>query len=147
MSFDQDPNEQANISGADLAIMCDEINALRAEVARLTATAPQSNAQGSDRQLLEDAALAIQFGTLEANQLLDRLHTRLGWQDGAGSASALVNMALLPRVPTDAMAEAAMLILKSPSDIRECYGEIVIDPHTPMDIWRDMIEAATKEKP
>ena len=26
--FDQDPNEQANISGADLAIMCDRITEL-----------------------------------------------------------------------------------------------------------------------
>lgn len=29
MSFDQDPGEQANISGADLAIMCDEIVTLK----------------------------------------------------------------------------------------------------------------------
>lgn len=35
MSFDQDPNEQANISGADLAIMCDEITALKIEISRL----------------------------------------------------------------------------------------------------------------
>ena len=29
MSFDQDPNEQANISGADLAIMIDELKAAK----------------------------------------------------------------------------------------------------------------------
>ena len=29
MSFDQDPNEQANISGADLATMIDEIKQLK----------------------------------------------------------------------------------------------------------------------
>lgn len=32
MSFDQDPNEQANISGADLAILVDELKALRAQL-------------------------------------------------------------------------------------------------------------------
>lgn len=32
MSFDQDPNEQANISGADLAILIDELAALRLQV-------------------------------------------------------------------------------------------------------------------
>jgi hypothetical protein len=31
MSFDQVPNEQAQISGADFAIMCDEIRQLKAE--------------------------------------------------------------------------------------------------------------------
>ena len=35
MSFDLDPGEQANISGADFAIMCDELAALRAENASL----------------------------------------------------------------------------------------------------------------
>lgn len=34
MSFDQDPNEQANISGADLAIICAEMAQLRAELAK-----------------------------------------------------------------------------------------------------------------
>lgn len=37
MSFDQDPNEQANISAADFAIMCDEMKALRAELAEANA--------------------------------------------------------------------------------------------------------------
>lgn len=31
MSFDQDPNEQANISGADLAILIDELKMALAE--------------------------------------------------------------------------------------------------------------------
>lgn len=31
MSFEQDPNEQANISGADLALMVDEIKRLKEE--------------------------------------------------------------------------------------------------------------------
>lgn len=36
MSYpEQDPNEQANISGADLAIMVDELNALKAQVNEL----------------------------------------------------------------------------------------------------------------
>lgn len=34
MSFEQDPNEQANISGADFALMVDEMNALRADAER-----------------------------------------------------------------------------------------------------------------
>ncbi len=34
MSFEQDPNEQANISGADLALMVDEMEALRADAER-----------------------------------------------------------------------------------------------------------------
>lgn len=32
MSFDQDPNEQANISGADLAILIDEIKELKRQL-------------------------------------------------------------------------------------------------------------------
>ena len=35
MSFDQDQNEQANISGADLAMMTDEIEQLQATNAEL----------------------------------------------------------------------------------------------------------------
>ena len=35
MSFDQDQNEQANISGADLAIMVDEFNLLKKTNAEL----------------------------------------------------------------------------------------------------------------
>jgi hypothetical protein len=31
MSFDQDPGEQANISAADFAIMCDELKHIRSE--------------------------------------------------------------------------------------------------------------------
>jgi hypothetical protein len=37
MSFDQDPSEQANISGADFAAMCDEMAALKDENERLRA--------------------------------------------------------------------------------------------------------------
>ena len=40
MSFDQDPSEQANISGADFALMVDEMNALRAEIEKCAATLP-----------------------------------------------------------------------------------------------------------
>jgi len=35
MSFDYDPQDQANISGSDFAQMCDEMKALRARVAEL----------------------------------------------------------------------------------------------------------------
>ncbi|MES2942957.1 MAG: hypothetical protein V4772_08840 [Pseudomonadota bacterium] len=67
MSFDQDPNEQANISGADFAIMCDEMKSLKARNVELEAifSAPR----GTDAQILKergltcDAALgAIMFG-------------------------------------------------------------------------------------
>ena len=37
MSFEQDPNESANISGADFAQMCDEMKSLRAELAEARA--------------------------------------------------------------------------------------------------------------
>ncbi|MES2586953.1 MAG: hypothetical protein V4536_08550 [Pseudomonadota bacterium] len=37
MSFDQDPHEQANISGADLAMMIDEIKVMWAEIEALKA--------------------------------------------------------------------------------------------------------------
>lgn len=40
MSFDQDPAEQANISGADLAIMVDGMAAMRAEIEKCAATLP-----------------------------------------------------------------------------------------------------------
>ena len=35
MSFDQDPNEQANISGADFAMMLDEMRSLQQRVIKL----------------------------------------------------------------------------------------------------------------
>lgn len=38
--FDEDPTEQANISGADLAIMLDEMNAMRAEIEKCAAALP-----------------------------------------------------------------------------------------------------------
>lgn len=37
MSFDQDPSEQANISGADLAMLVDELEAAEQEIAQLKA--------------------------------------------------------------------------------------------------------------
>ena len=37
MSFDQDPNEQANVSAADFALMCDEMKRLKEENERLRA--------------------------------------------------------------------------------------------------------------
>lgn len=42
--FDQDPNEQANISGSDFAVMCDEMSKLKAIAKELAdALRPFSN--------------------------------------------------------------------------------------------------------
>jgi SMC interacting uncharacterized protein involved in chromosome segregation len=37
MNFEQDPNENAQISGSDFAQMCDEMKQLRAELSAVTA--------------------------------------------------------------------------------------------------------------
>ena len=48
MSFDQDPNEQANISGADLAILVDELKSAQMHIKEL-----QPDTRALDKALLE----------------------------------------------------------------------------------------------
>jgi hypothetical protein len=51
MSFDQDPNEQAQISGADFAAMCDEFKALRKQYDNLVS---EYDCLETEKETLED---------------------------------------------------------------------------------------------
>lgn len=57
MSFDQDPNEQANISGADLAILIDELKEAQAALA-LIACIAKSTTTENQLQKIERIARA-----------------------------------------------------------------------------------------
>ena len=59
MSFDQDPNETAQISGSDFAQMCDEMKQLRAERddANALARNDAERMKRSDAELAEARAL------------------------------------------------------------------------------------------
>lgn len=62
MSFDQDPNESAQISGSDFAQMCDEIKRLRTELAAVTAERDNSNRlyeQAVNNQITGGGAIAM----------------------------------------------------------------------------------------
>lgn len=60
MSFDQDPNEQAGISGADLAILVDELAATKQKMEAMTATAEnyRRDAKAAEQKLVEAETLA-----------------------------------------------------------------------------------------
>jgi beta-glucosidase-like glycosyl hydrolase len=45
--FDEDPNEQANVSGADFALMCEELRAQAARIAELESGLPLRVAHGA----------------------------------------------------------------------------------------------------
>lgn len=57
--FDQDPNEQANISGADFAIMCDEIKKLKAQRDYLLVALDEIASRSYDAGAVIDAKAAI----------------------------------------------------------------------------------------
>ena len=53
MSFDQDPNEQAQISGADFALMCEEMKQLKALNSELAHALAAAEFELRDRRCIE----------------------------------------------------------------------------------------------
>jgi len=66
MSFDQDPNEQADVSGADLAVMIDEIKTLQALVAERDTEIVRLNALRVSAAKNHDAILDMLHDTYQA---------------------------------------------------------------------------------
>lgn len=68
MSFDQDPNEQANISGADLAILVDELKSLRAQ---LSASEERCRVMREALEHIETLSAKLRHGGPDSSDLND----------------------------------------------------------------------------
>jgi len=80
MSFEQDPNEQANISGADLALMVDEMEALRADAERYRWLIQKMQAS-YEGDAADDYELTVTCSMLFGRKEVRRVQAEISWFD------------------------------------------------------------------